>query len=334
MNVLFRADSSKIIGSGHIQRCLNLADNFSSFGIKSFFLCSNFSGNLNYLIKTKYQKKIIPPKLKFNENYRSTSTSVLQADAKLTIKYAKKIKAKFIVLDSFLLNHIWQSKIIKLFKLVFIDDLNIKNNCSVYINQHHRNKKISERNFLNKFTKKLIGPKFLIINKKQIKTKFNSKSKKIFIYMGDVDSKNYTGKILNLIKDGRFDKHKFIIICGTNYTAKKKLFEDSKQKKNIQIIDKRLKSIWNMFNLKNDIIICSGGLIGSEAIFLDAKLILVCQNNFQINNLSLKNKILFKNVSCLSKQKLFNSLDKLSLLKKYKKKISGDYVTRKILENV
>ena len=57
MNILFRTDSSKKIGSGHLQRCLNLASILNKMGNKIFFICSNYSGNLNYLIKRKYPLK-------------------------------------------------------------------------------------------------------------------------------------------------------------------------------------------------------------------------------------------------------------------------------------
>ncbi len=333
MNVIIRVDSSKVIGSGHIQRCLNLANNFSLFGIKSFFLCSNFSGNLNYLIKKKYPLKEIKSKLKIKKKYKPASKSIQLNDARLTINYAKKIKAKFVVLDSYLFNYIWQSKVFNFFKLIFVDDLNIKNKCNIYINQHYQKKNFDKTIFLNKLTKKFIGPKFLIINKDQIKTKSNSKKKKIFIYMGDVDTANYTGKIFKIIQNNKFENYNFQIILGKNFEKKTQLLK-YKKKKNIQIIDKRLKSIWNKFNINNDIIICSGGLIGSEAMFLNAKFILICQNIYQFNNLPINKKFIFKNLSTISEQKLLSCISELSLTKRLKKNLTNNFITKKILKNV
>ena len=57
MNIFFRVDSSNIIGTGHIIRCLKLAKYFENHNI--FFMCKKFNGNLN--------KKVIDNKFKLFE---------------------------------------------------------------------------------------------------------------------------------------------------------------------------------------------------------------------------------------------------------------------------
>ena len=49
MNILFRADSSSFIGTGHIMRDLVLVNEFSLD--KIFFATQELSGNINYKIK-------------------------------------------------------------------------------------------------------------------------------------------------------------------------------------------------------------------------------------------------------------------------------------------
>ena len=44
MNILIRCDSSNIIGTGHVMRCLNLCEYYPN--IKFTFLCRNFKNNI------------------------------------------------------------------------------------------------------------------------------------------------------------------------------------------------------------------------------------------------------------------------------------------------
>jgi UDP-2,4-diacetamido-2,4,6-trideoxy-beta-L-altropyranose hydrolase len=50
MRVVFRVDSSFMIGTGHVMRCLTLAHAFSRHGWQVGFICRDLPGNINYLI--------------------------------------------------------------------------------------------------------------------------------------------------------------------------------------------------------------------------------------------------------------------------------------------
>ena len=333
MNILFRTDSSNKIGSGHLQRCINLANIFYKKGNKIFFICNNCYGNLNNLIKRNYPLKILSSTNKFNKNFKSLNMKDQIQDAKMTIDYAKKINADLIFLDSYLLDFNWQSLIRKFFKLIFVDDLALKNNCDIYINYHIEKKNIIQKNFLNKKTVKLLGMKNFIVNEKHLNFNNQSNIRKIYIYMGDVDSKNYSGKLFKLLLNKEFEKFQFIFILGSNYSLKDSFIKDCYDKKNITLIKKRLISIWNIFNMKKDIVICSGGLIASEALYLGVKSIFICQNNFQHKNLRLKNKMIYKDIKNIKKKKLLFNLNNLVKSKFSHNKINNSTLIDSILLN-
>ena len=56
MKIVFRADASSIIGSGHIIRCLNLAEELKKNGADITFISRAHKGNLNELISQKKLK--------------------------------------------------------------------------------------------------------------------------------------------------------------------------------------------------------------------------------------------------------------------------------------
>ena len=55
MRISFRTDSSNLIGSGHIIRCLKLAKELKSRGHKIIFISRDHEGNLINLIEENFQ---------------------------------------------------------------------------------------------------------------------------------------------------------------------------------------------------------------------------------------------------------------------------------------
>jgi len=53
MNIAFRVDSSDLIGTGHVRRCLELAEKLRKKCDKVIFITKNLNGNFNELIKKK-----------------------------------------------------------------------------------------------------------------------------------------------------------------------------------------------------------------------------------------------------------------------------------------
>src|SRR3546814_13827894 len=51
VQAIFRVDASIVIGSGHVMRCLTLADELKTRGWKCRFICRDHAGNLNALIR-------------------------------------------------------------------------------------------------------------------------------------------------------------------------------------------------------------------------------------------------------------------------------------------
>ena len=53
MNIVFRVDSSDIIGTGHVYRCLNFAYQYKEHNIS--FICKTHNYNLNSKIEKNYK---------------------------------------------------------------------------------------------------------------------------------------------------------------------------------------------------------------------------------------------------------------------------------------
>ena len=68
INIFIRTDASLQIGSGHVMRCLTLAEALRDSGAEVKFVCREHSGNLIELIR---QKEFIVHDLEVPENFDS-----------------------------------------------------------------------------------------------------------------------------------------------------------------------------------------------------------------------------------------------------------------------
>ena len=56
MNIVFRCDASIQIGTGHVIRCLTLADELARQGAKCHFICRKHEGNLiDFIVQKGYE---------------------------------------------------------------------------------------------------------------------------------------------------------------------------------------------------------------------------------------------------------------------------------------
>ena len=67
LNILFRVDSSSIIGLGHLSRCLVLAKNHKNDNI--FFATRDLLGNINYKIEENSYHYNLPAAFEINGNF-------------------------------------------------------------------------------------------------------------------------------------------------------------------------------------------------------------------------------------------------------------------------
>ena len=124
--LIFKVASSKIIGSGHVYRCLKIAERIKTK--KIYFLTNNFRGNFNILIK-RFKIHII------NNNENNFN---IKKDLDQTIEFLKSFnEEKILIMDNYFHNKNYQKKITKyLNKLVIINDNLKKNFCDIYINEN------------------------------------------------------------------------------------------------------------------------------------------------------------------------------------------------------
>ena len=260
MNIFFRVDSSNIIGTGHLIRCIKLANYFENHNI--FFICKNFHGNINkkvlefnYILKEIY---IDQPSISFDHS--TWLGEDFKSDANKTIKTLKQYCVDILIVDNYAIDFKWQN-IVKPYvkKMVLIDDfIERKHNCNFIINGIEEDKN-KYNDLCNKDCKLLLGPKYFIINKEffglAYKKKFSDKIKRVFIFISGSDIDNYTYKIMTFLQN-KFDNLIFDICVGVSNRNKIKIKELCEKNSNYNYYY----NINNIFDIMFKADLCIGSL--------------------------------------------------------------------------
>lgn len=206
MNILIRVDASVWIGSGHVMRCLVIADAMRELGWDVKFACLPQKGDMCDFISSRgYQViKLIAPIVwkipQSTSDYSAWLQRDIEDDAFDTLKYLNKID--WLICDHYALDEKWQ-KIIRSYsivKIIAIDDLVRKHNAEIIIDQT-LNRKESEYQSSNLV---LSGTNFALLNNNFKKLRnlaesrvYKTNNPRILVSMGGVDLPNASLKVLN-----------------------------------------------------------------------------------------------------------------------------------------
>ncbi len=235
MRIAFFVDTGAQIGTGHLIRCLTLAE----YCIKlqhqvAFYLYSDNvlfieqikkKGFCVYFHKVSYKKQGV--KVVKSDSYREKISQKMMLD--FILNFAPTI----CLADSYFLDQDWAKFVKKYVKKVgFIDDLGDRKLCGDFLLDQNldacwrKYKGLTEENTLTMFGTEyaIISPKFRKLRDKSIKRKLTGKIDQLFISFGGSDTENFTEKTLRaLIEYEKITRLKLTIVCGSAYRFQKSL---------------------------------------------------------------------------------------------------------------
>ena len=212
MKVIFRVDASLQIGSGHVMRCLTLAEVLRENGAKVKFICREHGGNLIKKIKEK-NFQVIELEVSNNTDgklkHASWLGSTQQQDALDCIEILKLEKTEWIIIDHYAIDKQWQNLVRSYCKnLMVIDDLaDRKHLCDILLDQTYGRDKREYESLVPKSCKMLLGSQYALLRPEFAKWRPYSldrrskpEFKHLLINMGGVDVDNVTGQVLDELK--------------------------------------------------------------------------------------------------------------------------------------
>lgn len=241
MIILFRVDTSLKIGTGHLMRCLALANEAKQRDWECIFVLRDPEEEIvQYIISFEHRVKKLTSV--FGEKVKNITTahgawlSVSQAqDANETVKIIAEVKPDWIIVDHYALDEKWCSLIEKTdCKILVIDDLgDRKLTCDLLLDQNLGAIAQKYDGKLPVSCKSLFGPTFALLRSEfrewrecNLERRVNSKIENILVTMGGVDAENYTLKVLKEItKSECANNCAFTVVLGRSYPHTTTLYE-------------------------------------------------------------------------------------------------------------
>lgn len=235
MNIVFRTDASIEIGTGHVMRCLTIADKFSQATKASVsFVCREHSGNLISTIKNRgYRVHTLPIALEernsaLSGDYIEWVGADIEIDATETANILFSEKANLLVVDHFGISSYWETFVRQRLhyplKIMVIDgQANRKHDCDVLLDPTYCDDANARWQPLVPATCQIFaGPQYAPLRSEfdQYSSKLISSSddvrKRLLITFGGVDKPNASEKVLRLIKKYHLDLEIGVLVGAQN----------------------------------------------------------------------------------------------------------------------
>ena len=230
MRVIFRADSSTIMGSGHLMRCLTLAKLMRGCGnVDIFFICRDLEGNIASVVSDNDFNLIMLSNAEHNSNlsgYEAWLTVSQEQDADETIDAVGSISSErhvdYVIVDSYAIDEIWEKKLRPYTKKIFvIDDLaNRKHDCDFLLDQTYGIENANKYcGLVPSHCVQFLGTSYSLLKLEYRKLRneihlLRQGIKYVLVFFGGSDDTGETVKFLEALRRNRFEQYHFIVIIG------------------------------------------------------------------------------------------------------------------------
>lgn len=215
MMVVIRADASLQIGSGHVMRCLTLADQLCSRGAEVHFVCREHPGHLCALIEERGYplSRLVAPTTEYHAHIDDTFYAAWlavswQQDAEETVAALPSGGVDRLIVDHYAIDRRWEKKLRPhVGRIMVIDDLADRaHDCDLILDQNvYDNMEYRYDKLVIQHCRMFLGPRYALLrpeftaSSKDVKNR-DGTVKRILVFFGGSDLTNETTKTLLAIK--------------------------------------------------------------------------------------------------------------------------------------
>lgn len=214
--VVIRTDASLQIGTGHVMRCLTLAEKLAKHGAEVQFMCRTHDGNLIDHIRQSGFEVISLPKAATRLTDEPEDTldhaSWLEADWQTDVNQCRAMitgTTDWIIVDHYALDYRWETAMRdKSCQMMCIDDLaDREHDCDLLLDQSLGRSEADYLGLVPEQAVMLLGPKYALLRPEfaqwraaSLARRENPQLRHFLITMGGVDTKNVTGRVLSALQ--------------------------------------------------------------------------------------------------------------------------------------
>ncbi len=218
MELVFRADASLEIGTGHVMRCVTLAQAFRQQGAHSRFICRMLPGNLIDFIRGRgFEVQNLPVEHQAHEDseppligHAAWLGTDWKSDADVTQDALGARVVDWLIVDHYALDARWERQLRPAcHRLMVIDDLaDRSHDCDMLLDQNLGRDAKDYAARVPQHCTCLVGPHYALLRPEfselreySLRRREAPVLKQILISMGGVDKDNATSKVLEALKD-------------------------------------------------------------------------------------------------------------------------------------
>lgn len=235
MNIVIRADSSVYIGSGHVMRCVVLANELKSHGHNIRFAVRPQNGDsIDWIRCQGFDVCELPPPKEYvipknNFDYDAWLQVPVELDADQFISAVKC--TDLVIVDHYSLGTEWEIVVKNRLdcKIFVIDDLVRKHHAELIVDQTlmrspDEYKTInSAKDILTGCDYALLNPQFIAKREQALEGNHIATKPKILLFMGGIDKDNVTLQVLKTLQSELYDRVQVTVLLGSKSPSYKEV---------------------------------------------------------------------------------------------------------------
>jgi UDP-2,4-diacetamido-2,4,6-trideoxy-beta-L-altropyranose hydrolase len=215
MQVVVRVDASLEIGSGHVMRCLTLADELRRKKAMIRFVCRDFQGHLCRTIESRGYETVLLPRAdgsRYGEsapNHAAWLGTDWRTDAEETVAVIGDVPADWLIVDHYAIDSRWHAHLrASASRILVIDDLADRElDCDLLLDQTFGRSRGDYDPLVPEGCQILAGsvfallrPEFTVAREQALRRRREFRGVfQILVSMGGVDPANVTGTVLDVL---------------------------------------------------------------------------------------------------------------------------------------
>lgn len=227
MKVVFRCDASRLIGTGHMVRCLTLAHELRRRGAEVRFITRAHDGHLAARLAEELMPVTLLPApagellAGSGDAYAVWRGVPAEQDVCETIAELAGVKPDWLVVDHYGLDASWEKALRPhCCRLLAIDDLPDRtHDCDLLLNQNQG----AAHGPVSAGCQVLLGPRFALLRPEYAAARtlkspeVTGDASRLLIFFGGVDEENLTGRTLRVLSEAPFAGLAVDVVIGPNY---------------------------------------------------------------------------------------------------------------------
>ncbi|WP_158543764.1 UDP-2,4-diacetamido-2,4,6-trideoxy-beta-L-altropyranose hydrolase [Cohnella sp. OV330] len=221
--VVFRADASVASGTGHVMRCLALADELASAGWSALFICRRLEGHIGGYIQARGHELAW---LDCDTALKREVSGAIADDAARTSRIIRDLgkPPALLVTDHYAIDAKWESLLRHdVVKIMAIDDLADRfHDADLLLDQNWLDETLDPyRDLVPAHCLTLLGPKYLLLRRNFYEARQTLRPRdgiirRVLIFFGGSDPTQETEKALEAWSSFRHDLEADVVVGGAN----------------------------------------------------------------------------------------------------------------------